>query len=161
MSGIAIFVFALVSVGLIYWFIVRPWLLRIPSLATVYKDLDEKEAGLWAKLRVSLSGLKRQLFSRIVWVSGLLLTVHEFLAANLSVFTPLIKQEYQIYILPVMTVLGGIFEWLSHISPTPVGQVNPGVIASVTSTPIEVVAQQTAPDPVVANPTTAQLSGTG
>lgn len=152
-----IWIFAIVSLAAVYFLIVRPWLVRQPALSSVYQMLDTHEAGLFAKLRVSFSGLKRLLTARLVWVVGFLVTVHEFLAANQTIFSPLIPPEYQIYILPAMTATGFLFEQLSKISPTPVGQVNPAVIASTTEVSIDTVARVTAPDPVVAAPTVEQM----
>lgn len=158
MSRFIWWTFVAVSLVAIYWFIVRPWLARQPLLQNVYAFLDRKNAGLFSKFRVSMSGLKRKLSARLVWVASLLVAVHDFaLPFAAGDLQPLIPEAYRQFYPFATIAIGMLFEYLSKISPTPVGEVNPGVIASTTETSIKTVAAVTAPDPVVATPTQDQM----
>lgn len=156
MNNLILWAFVLGSLALIYVFIARPWLARQPALADVYKYLDEHEGGSLSRLRVSFSGLKRLLFARVISIAGFLLSIHELVLPHIGDFMPIVPDKYRVYVFPVMTALGLMFEFLSKLSPTPVGEVNPGVIADTTSTPLSQVVEVTKPDPVVALPTQEQ-----
>jgi hypothetical protein len=138
----------------VYWFLARPWLARQPALRDVYAFLSEHEAGFFAKARVSVSGLKREFFSRLVWLASVMIGIHDFALPLLGLIDiqPLIPEPYRQYYPVATAAIGMLFEYLTKISPTPVGTVNPDVIAGAADAPIAEVAAVTAPDPVVAAP---------
>lgn len=139
--------------GVLWLLVIHPWLSRQGKLENVDNILDAYNVGWLGKLRISLSGLKRKFFSRVVWISGLMLSLHELLLPHIGLFEPIIPEHLRVYLLPTITVLGIMFEFLSKISPAPPEVVNPGALAAATGAPIEVIAAETADDPAVATVT--------
>lgn len=65
----------LASLGLIYWFLVRPVLHQKAELAGFFDEWDLKRAGFFARLRLGFAGLKTKLWNRFLILAGFLLPV--------------------------------------------------------------------------------------
>jgi hypothetical protein len=141
---------------LVLYFVIWPWMKRLPALREVDTFLTDEKTNWWGRLRVSLSGLKRIIFARVVWVAGAIMSIHDLILPHVAALQPLVPEKYRGYALPIFTIVGIIFEWLTRISPQPVGEVNPGVVVDVTAKSLAVVEAVTATDPVVALPSKPQ-----
>lgn len=145
-------VFAIAVLVAGYVFFLRPYLAHLSALQGVFALLDQKEAGIWAKVRVSFSGLKRTLFSRLVALAG---TVVGLWDVALPYFagqdpTQILPEKIRPYSPFILLGIGVAFEAISRISKTPVGEPNVEVVAKVADVSVtQAEAAKEAPAPEV------------
>ncbi len=75
MQALLAIALALVGLGLIYWFLVRPVLRQKAELAGFFDEWDLKRAGFFARLKLGFAGLRTKLWNRFLIVAGLLVPI--------------------------------------------------------------------------------------
>lgn len=130
-----LFVFSAGSFAYFYWTIWRPWAIRTKFLRLdrVYARLDEIEAPLFAKIKITASGLKRKTVVHLITLAGYLPFVHDTVLPWLGAqdITPFVPERLQ-WLFPLFLIGGGhLISWLISISPNPAGEINPEVVEKV------------------------------
>ncbi len=114
MTWVYLVVFVIVAAALLYWFVVRPALQARPELKWFYDQAD----GFWGKVRVQLMGLKSRLLAAVVWVSGVLLMIHDFLLPIVSGidWTPLTAQVPSWAWPLILLTVNAMFQWFRQLT---------------------------------------------
>lgn len=149
--------FAAVWLAILWWLVFHPLLHRWGIAHNLFELLDAREAGTGARLRVALSGLKRIMFTRLIWINSLMVLIHDYALVNTGMIEPMIPAEYRVYLMPTIFLIGLINEILNKISQQPVGEISPVVLAEATKQPLETVVAATVNEPAVGVPTQQQI----
>lgn len=122
--------FLLVAVAL-YWFVARPILRRLWALNAV-------EADLLTRLRLALKGVKTKLFSWLLGIAGVALTILGAAEGiDWSAFLPdIFGIPASIYQYAILGLIGWAVNTLRNATTTPVGQTDLALAPSVASPPI-------------------------
>lgn len=115
----------------LYWFVVRPVLHR-------YWALDDFDAGIVAKVRLALKGVKTKLFSWLLGIAGVALPVLSMVNdVDLSAFLPDIGGvPASVYQYGILALIGLATNALRNATTTPVGQTDLA-LAEPPSAPVE------------------------
>ncbi len=109
---------ALIAVGLLYFFVVRPVLRAAPSWTAFYRQAEDVEHSLWARFTGILIGLRTVIAARLVTLCGLIVGIHDFIlpyvaGVDWAPFTARVP-AWSVPLLIVAT--GALFEWLRRLT---------------------------------------------
>lgn len=105
------------SLAAIYWFIIRPYLRAMPSLADTWERIDARERTLLHLIWARLDGYKTFLWSRFLILAGVLLPALQALeAVDLSQIVP---AKYAPYIVVGLALIGMVNEYLRRVTHKP------------------------------------------
>ncbi len=105
------------SLAAIYWFMIRPYLRAMPSLADTWERIDARERTLLHLIWARLDGYKTFLWSRFLILAGVLLPALQALeAVDLSQIVP---AKYAPYIMVGLALIGVVNEYLRRVTHKP------------------------------------------
>lgn len=105
------------SLAAIYWFMIRPYLRAMPSLADTWERIDARERTLLHLIWARLDGYKTFLWSRFLIMAGVLLPALQVLeAVDLSQIVP---AKYAPYIVVGLALIGMVNEYLRRVTHKP------------------------------------------
>ncbi len=105
------------SFAAVYWFMIRPYLRAMPSLAETWERIDARERTLLNLIWARLDGYKTFLWSRFLILAGVLLPALQALeAVDLSQLVP---AKYAPYIVVALALIGMITEYLRRVTHKP------------------------------------------
>lgn len=105
------------SLAAIYWFMIRPYLRAMPSLADTWERIDARERTLLHLIWARLDGYKTFLWSRFLILAGVLLPALQALeAVDLSQIVP---AKYAPYIMVGLALIGMVNEYLRRVTHKP------------------------------------------
>lgn len=105
------------SLAVIYWFMIRPYLRAMPSLADTWERIDARERTLLHLIWARLDGYKTFLWSRFLILAGVLLPALQALeAVDLSQIVP---AKYAPYIMVGLALIGMVNEYLRRVTHKP------------------------------------------
>lgn len=111
------------AVAAVWWFLVRPIVIRYTSLGTI-------EAGFLTKLQVALKGIKTKLFAAVLTLVGLATPLISYATdSNLVDMLPTIKGVPPgMYVFGILAVVGPIVNWLRNNTTTAPGQTDLAIL---------------------------------
>lgn len=121
MLGIVAFLLFVAVLIAVYCLLLRPVLRQRAALAVFWTSIDAREAGFLARMRRLFDGLKTKLAARIVWLSGAIVALHDFIMPYVAGidWTPITSQIPPQYIPAGLLALGILFDWLRSITNKP------------------------------------------
>lgn len=123
----------------VYWFLLRPVLKQRAELAPFFAQSELLRAGWWAKLKLSLSGLKTSLFAKLVMLAGVIAPLLDFIGVvdwasilppiNITATWQLTPAQYVTGI--IVPMIGWIVLRLRAITTTPQGVPSAAQVAAM------------------------------
>ena len=102
----------------VYVMMVRPFLRARPELASVFAEIDNREAGIAKLFWHYFDGFRTILWSRFLMISGLLLPVLDSVGTiNLA---GMVDPKYAAFVPIILVLIGFVTEYLRRITTKPV-----------------------------------------
>jgi len=133
-----ILLIALIALGLVYFFVVRPVLKNSPMFSAAFAE----EASMIEKVQAKITGWKTIIAARLVTIGGLVVGLYDQALPYITGqdWTPL-TAKIPAWTLPLgLVTIGVVFEWLRKVTANP-----PAVVVQKvedTGAPVVVAVQQ-------------------